>query len=92
MPFSKTNEEHTDEYWTNHFESFLKPIIEGFPELEARRSEPLHGDVLRQIITNLVVSPIVVVDITDWNPNVFLGVRSSSKFQAFHNYDRRKRH
>ena len=79
MPFSQTSKEHTEEYWIKHFESFLKPLIEENPELEAHRSEPLRGDVLRQIITNLVVSPIVVADITDWNPNVFweLGVRQS---------------
>lgn len=81
MPFSQTSEKHTEEYWTKHFESFLKPLIEGIPELEAHRSEPLRGDVLKQIITNLVVSPIVVADITDMNPNVFweLGVRQSFK-------------
>lgn len=81
MPFSKTTEEHTEEYWTSHFESFLKPLIEENPSLEARRSKPLRGDVLREIITALVVSPIVVVDLTDRNPNVYweLGVRQSFK-------------
>ena len=81
MPFSKTSEEHTEEYWTEHFETFLKPLIEECPELEAHRSEPLRGDVLRQIITDLVVSPVVVADLTDRNPNVFweVGVRQSFK-------------
>ena len=80
MPFSKTTEEHTEEYWTKHFESFLKPLIEEC-ELEAQRSEPLREDILRKIITELVVCPIVVADITDGNPNVFweLGVRQSFK-------------
>lgn len=81
MPFSKTSEKHTEEYWTKHFESFLKPLIEECPELEAHRSEPLRGDILRQIITELAVSPVVVADLTDRNPNVFweLGVRQSFK-------------
>ena len=81
MPFSETSKEHTEKYWTGHFESFLKPLIEEFPELEAHRSEPLRVDILRQIIKDLVVSPIVVADLTDENPNVYweLGVRQSFK-------------
>ena len=81
MPFSKTSNEHTKEYWTKHFETFLKPLIEECAELEAYRSEPLRGDILRQIISGLVVSAVVVADLTDGNPNVFweLGVRQSFK-------------
>lgn len=81
MPFSKTSEEHTEQYWTSHFKTFLKTLIEESPNVKAYRSEPLRGDVLRQIITDLVVSPIVVADLTDNNPNVFweLGVRQSFK-------------
>jgi len=81
MPFSKTSEEHTDAYWTKHFESFLKPLIEEDHKFEAHRSEPLRGDILRQIITDLVVSQVVVADLTDNNPNVYweLGVRQSFK-------------
>jgi len=81
MPFSKTTDEHTEKYWTDHFEDFLKPTIEECPGLEARRSEPLRGDVLKQIITELVVCPLVVADMTDLNVNVFweLGVRQSFK-------------
>jgi len=80
MPFSQTSEEHTEEYWTEHFDSFLKPNIEDCG-LIAHRSEPLRGDVLKQIITDLVVCPVVVSDLTDRNPNVFweLGVRQSFK-------------
>jgi len=81
MPFSQTTEEHTEDYWTRHFEGFLKPLIEECPGLEAHRSEPLRGDMLRQIITDLVTVPVVVADITDRNPNVYweLGVRQSFK-------------
>jgi len=81
MPFSKTSEEHTEDYWTKHFDSYLKPLIEECPELEAQRSEPLRGDILRQIITDLVTCPVVVADLTDHNPNVYweLGVRQSFK-------------
>ncbi len=81
MPFDETTEEHSEEYWTKHLESFLKPTIEECPKVEAYRSEALRGDILRQIITDLIVSPVVVADLTDFNPNVFweLGVRQSFK-------------
>jgi hypothetical protein len=80
MPFSKT-ERHTEQYWTAHFEYYLKPIIEESGNLEAFRSEALRGDILKQIITDLVVSPVVVADLTDANPNVYweLGIRQSFK-------------
>src|SRR5208283_4208247 len=81
MPFSQTSEKHTEQYWTEHFEDFLKPVIEECPQIEAHRSEPIQGDIIRQIITNLIVAPIVVADLTDHNPNVFweLGIRQSFK-------------
>ncbi|MFW9936069.1 MAG: hypothetical protein ACFFD5_00320 [Candidatus Thorarchaeota archaeon] len=81
MPFSKSSINHSEEYWTNHYNNFLKPLIEEVPGIEAHRVEALRGDILRQIITNLVVSHIVVAELTDHNPNVFweLGVRQSFK-------------
>ena len=81
MPFSKTGEKHTKEYWTKHYETFIKPLIESEHPLIAERSAPLRGDILRQIITDLVTVPIVVADLTDANPNVYweLGVRQSFK-------------
>jgi hypothetical protein len=81
MPFSKTTEEHTEIYWTEHFEKFLKPLIEENPLLQTRRSEPLRENISREIINNLYHSSIVIADLTDYNPNVFweLGVRQSFK-------------
>lgn len=81
MPFSQTTKEHTKNYWDNHFEKFLKPLIESVPEFEAERSKAIRGDIIRQIITDLVTSTIVVADLTDSNPNVYweLGVRQSFK-------------
>ena len=81
MPFSKTTDLHTEEYWTSHFNLFLKPLIEENFRLEACRSQALRGDILKQIVTDLVVSPVVVADLTDCNPNVYweLGVRQSFK-------------
>lgn len=81
MPFSQSSEKHTEQYWTAHYKEFLKPLIEECPQLEAARSKPLRGDILKEIITKLVSSPIAVADLTDLNPNVFweLGVRQSFK-------------
>lgn len=81
MPFSKTTSRHTERYWKKHFKEFLKPLIEDNTKLEARRSEPLRGDLLKQIIEDLIFSPVVVADLTDHNPNVFweLGIRQSFK-------------
>jgi hypothetical protein len=81
MPFSKTKEHHSEEYWYRHFNSYLKPLIERNQELEAFRSEPLRGDIAKQIILDLFNSDIIVADLTDHNPNVLweLGVRQSFK-------------
>ena len=82
MPFSKTNDQHTEEYWTRHFEGYLKPLIEECSSIIAIRSEALRGDILKQIITDLMFAPVVVANLTDANPNVYweLGVRQSFKY------------
>lgn len=81
MPFSETAEDHTEEYWTDHYEKFLKPLIEECGDLKVHRSEPSRGDIPKQIINDLYFSEIVVVNLTDQNPNVYweLGVRHSYK-------------
>ncbi len=80
MPFSKSSEEHSEEYWRKHFNEFVKPTIE---ELGVRtyRMEAMREDIIKKIIQSLVTSPIVVANLTDHNPNVFweLGVRQSFK-------------
>lgn len=81
MPFSKTSEIHTEEYWTSHFNKFIKPMIETDSKFVAHRSTAIRGDIIKQIITNLITAPLVVADLTELNPNVFweLGVRQSFK-------------
>lgn len=81
MPFSKSSDIHTEEYWNKHYTDFLEPLIESSNVCKAVRSEALRGDILRQIITDLVTAPLVVADLTDANPNVYweLGVRQSFK-------------
>ena len=83
MPFSQTTDEHTEDYWTKHFKFFLKPLIVEC-SLEAHRSKPLRGSIIRQIITDLVMSSVVVADLTDANPNVYweLGVRQSFRHRT----------
>jgi hypothetical protein len=79
MPFSQTIPEHTEEYWTSHYEHLLKPSIQGITDLPIERSKVVRTDILRDIIRNLIVSQIVLADITDLNANVMweLGVRQS---------------
>ena len=57
----------------------MKPRIEENPALKARRSKAIRGDILKEIITALALSHLVVADLTDLNANVFweLGVRQS---------------
>ena len=83
MPFSQTAVERTEDYWTKHFKFFLKPLIVEC-SLEAHRSKPLRGSIIRQIITDLVMSSVVVADLTDANPNVYweLGVRQSFRHRT----------
>lgn len=81
MPFSKTTTIRTERYWKDHFKNFLKPKIESFEGLIAERSKALRGQILKEIIRDLISSDIVVADLTDHNPNVFyeLGIRQSFK-------------
>jgi hypothetical protein len=79
MPFSKTTEDHTEEYWNTHFKDYLKPLLEEVPNVVVKRSQPLRGDIVREIIKDLILSPVVVANLTDSNANVYweLGVRQS---------------
>ena len=81
MPFSQSSPEHTKEYWDNHYNNFLKPLIES-ASLEAYRSYPLRSAIVEQIVKDLITAPVVVADLTDANPNVYweLGVRQSFKY------------
>jgi hypothetical protein len=80
MPFSKSSERHTEEYWTQHFNEFLKPIVEECG-VNVYRVQAMREDIIKKIIYSLVTTPIVIADLTDHNPNVFweLGVRQSFK-------------
>jgi hypothetical protein len=81
MPFSTTKKRlgHTKDYWTNHYKNFLKPTIESTGLYDAHRSSALTGDIVKQIIYDLIKSELVVADLTDANSNVYweLGIRQS---------------
>ena len=81
MPFSKTTDKHTQEYWTTHYEKFLKLSIEKEADIIVYRSKLVRGDIIREIISDLISADIVVADLTDANPNVYweLGIRQSFK-------------
>lgn len=70
MPFGKTTSTHTEDYWKNHYEGFLQPLIEINDRLIAHRSTPLRADILKEIITDLIKAEIVVADLTDHNEAV----------------------
>lgn len=77
MPFSETKN-HNKSYWDNHFR-YLKSLVDDSHPLIAHRSEAIRGDLVRQIITDLVTASVVIADLTDLNANVLweLGVRQS---------------
>lgn len=78
MPFSES-QSHSEQYWTENFESFLKPLITECGDIKVSRSHPLRGNLVKDIITNLVNADMVVANLTDHNPNVLweLGIRHS---------------
>lgn len=80
MPFSGTIGNHNEAYWTQHY-NLLKKVIEELGDLDVHRSEPLRENILKAIIADLIVSEVVVAELTDFNANVFweLGVRQSFK-------------
>jgi len=86
MPFSSTSDVHTQKYWDNHYEYFLKKNIEEIGEklnlkIKVERSSPIRGNISNKIIFDLVQSDIVIADLTDFNRNVMweIGVRQSFK-------------
>lgn len=77
MPFSGSTS-CTEAQWTEAFENCIKPGIEnaGF-DYVCKRSEPVVGSIIEEVLDDLNRSDLVVADLTDRNPNVYyeLGVR-----------------
>jgi len=76
MPFSETTEEHTEEYWTDFFNQFIKPAVENIG-YECIRSTARPRSIIEGILEELVGADIVLAVLTDFNPNVWyeLGTR-----------------
>ncbi len=76
MPFSKTTEEHTEEYWTEFFNQFIRPTVENIG-YECVRSAARPKNIIKGILEELVNADIVLAVLTDFNPNVWyeLGTR-----------------
>ena len=64
VPFTQTAPERNADYWTNHFENFLKPLIEENTGLEALRSEALAGEMNKEALGDVVTARLVVADLT----------------------------
>lgn len=79
MPFSKTSEKHTEQYWTNFF-NVVKREIEYF-DYDCFRSETGPYNILKNLIVEINESDLVVAILTDLNPNVWyeLGIRHALK-------------
>ena len=78
MPFSDIPGIATKQEWTNIFENIIKPSAEvaGLKFL-CKRSEPVHGNIIKEIVSDLCTADAVIADLTGKNANVFyeLGVR-----------------
>ena len=83
MPFTDKTGERDANYWDNKYRQ-LQSVIETLNNVKAERSRPLRGDIVKEIILNLLTADIVIADLTDYNPNVFweLGIRQSFKHRT----------
>ena len=79
MPFSKTEKNHDEEYWTIFFE-MIKKIMEENDYL-CTRSEVGPYKLFSNIIDSIESSDIVIAVLTDYNANVWyeLGIRHTLK-------------
>lgn len=81
MPISDSKS-CTEKEWTYIFDKIIRPAVEnagmGF---KCKRSTAKRGNIVRNIISDLHNSDIIIADLTDQNPNVFyeLGVRNGLK-------------
>lgn len=79
MPFSKTVDNHDEEYWTSFFD-IIKRIMEG-NGYSCTRSEVGPYKLFSNIVKNIENSDIVIAILTDFNSNVWyeLGIRHTLK-------------
>lgn len=75
MPFSQTNDRHTEAYWTSFF-SIIKRVMEQLG-YDSRRSEVGPYKLFTNIVNRIESSDLVIAVLTDFNANVWyeLGIR-----------------
>ncbi len=80
MPFSKTSELHTTQYWTTFFNEFLKPAVESLGYI-CERSKAGPNNIIDSVIKQLSEADCVIAVLSDYNANVWyeLGIRHSLK-------------
>ena len=78
MPFSKTTDIHTEDYWKDFFETFITPALAAHG-YKAEKSVAAPNNITKQIIKELAMADLVPAVLTDGKANVFyeLGVRHS---------------
>jgi hypothetical protein len=78
MPFSKTTDEHTEEYWEKFYSDFISPALEEC-KYKAYKSVAVVNNITKNIVRELAMADLVLAVLTDNNRNVFyeLGVRHS---------------
>lgn len=83
MPFGQTTDHRNEEYWSEHFNHFLKPAVEASTDGHtllgyiAVRSNPAGGGIVGDVFDNLQKSEVVLAELTDFGPSVMyeLGIR-----------------
>ncbi len=76
LPFGKTTDKHDEVYWTNHFDTVIKPAVEKavdgrtLLEYQAILANPPGGGIIESVFRNLQSADVVLADLTDFNPNV----------------------
>ncbi len=90
MPFSDTSHTVNGEVirieadeWGYIYENWFKKAVESYPNMtiKCKRSAAAPGNFIKEIITDLYDSRIVIADLTGQKPNVYyeLGIRHSLK-------------
>lgn len=76
MPFSTGNGSDKDT-WTALFETIIRPAVEKSGRYRCSRADPPAGDILGQLISDLLTAEVVIADLTAGKPNVLyeLGLR-----------------
>lgn len=78
MPFSRTSQKHSAEYWERFFRDFLTPALRRC-RYAAYKSEGTPHNITKEIIESLSTADLVLAVLTDTRHNVMyeLGIRHS---------------